>query len=175
VNKLHKVLLSAIVIFLVLVAAEMAWLLEASINYGFNYDYVYQKEGSNWFTVDEINNNRTSGMFLSVECYNVGFMDGTFSIVIEFANAAFSAETPQPFLQLNNSTVKVPLMLHGGGHQSTDVYFTVDNSVTSFNLKVSFESNQVLMRSTESNFMGINTMRYIWSESQNSFSPILIS
>jgi len=169
-SKRQKVLLSAFFVIMVLVGVGAVWLSEASINYGFNYDYIYQKDGDNWFTLDDYKVNRTEGMLVSVECYNVGLIDGTFTIAIEFTNASFSSETSQPYFQLNNSTVELPITLHGGEHRAVDVYFTVDNSATSFGVKVSFESHQVLMRSTEGNPHGINTMYYTKNEAGNSFS-----
>lgn len=91
---------------------------------------------------------------------NKGLVDGTFDIVIEFTNATFSAETHQPYSQLSNSTVKFPLMLQSGGHQAVDVYFTLNSDVAEFNAKVSFESSQLFIRSTESNAHNIDTIYY---------------
>ena len=164
-------LLSVSIILLILASTVVLLLSEsaASIRYGFNYDFFYQKVSNDWFTVNWVSNNRTDNMLLSLECYNVGLMDGTFSIVLEFTNATFSTETRQPYLQINNSTVKFPLTLQSGEHQAIDVYFTVGSEVTDFNVKVSFESNQFFIHSTETNAHSINTIYYSKTESGTSF------
>lgn len=162
-NKIRKALISVAIIVIIFASTGVAlWVSEsaASINYGFNYDFYYQKVDNNWFTVNWVSNNRTEGTLLSVECYNRGLVDGTFDIVIEFTNATFSAETHQPYLQLSNSTVKLPLLLQSGGHQVVDVYYTINSDVTEFNAKVSFESSQLFIHSTESNAHNIDTIYY---------------
>ena len=141
----------------------------ASISYGFNYDFYYQKVDNNWFTINWVSNNRTDGALLSVECYNRGLMDGSFYIVIEFTNASFSKETRQTYSELNNSTVKFPITLQRGEHRVIDVYFTPSGDVTDFNAKVSFESSQLFIHSTESNAHNINTIYYSKNQSDGSF------
>ena len=96
-------------------------------------------------------------------------MEGNFNIVIELTYATFSTQTAQPYSQINNSTVKFPLTLNGGGHKTIDVYFNVGSDVDHFDVKVSFESSQALIRSAENNWGGVNTMHYFSSDSGNSF------
>ena len=166
-NRTKKTVFSVSIIVIVLASTGAGlWLSESasSINYAFNYDFYYQKEDNNWFTVNWVSNNRTEGTLLSVECYNTGLMDGTFDIVIEFTNATFSTQTHQPYSQLSTSTVKFPLTLKSGEHQAVDVYFKINNDVTDFNVKVLFESSQLFIHSTESNPHNINTMYYTQKE-----------
>jgi hypothetical protein len=169
-NKRQIVLFSVFIVSLVLIGTgAILWSSEASIYYGFNYDYKYLKENGNWVTFDWSNNKTKEGMVLSVECYNRGLIDGNFNIVIELTNATFSPQTPELYTQINNSVAKFPLTLNTGEHQTLDVHFKVSGDVTHFDAKVSFESRQALIRSTEDNWGGVNMMHYFSSDSGNSF------
>lgn len=168
-NKRQKTLLSASTVFIILISLGAVWFSEASINYAFNYDYYYKNNDGNWYTVNWASNNQTEGMLVSVECYNVGLMAGSFHVFVEFTGAILSKQTTQPYVQLNNSTAKFLLSLHSLQHQTIDVYFNVDSNVKSFNVKVTFESNQVFIRSAETNPFNLNTMDYFLNQSGDSY------
>jgi competence transcription factor ComK len=108
-------------------------------------------------------------MLVSVECYNDGLLGGSFYVVVEFTGATLSKQTTQPYVQLNNSTAKFPLSLHSLEHQTIDTYFNVNSNVKSFNVKVTFESNQLFIRSAETNPFNRNTMDYFLNQSGNSY------
>ena len=168
-NKRQKVLLSAFTVLIVLISLVAVWFSEASINYAFNYDYYYKNQDGNWYTVNWASNNQTEGMLVSVECYNDGLLGGSFYVVVEFTGATLSKQTTQPYVQLNNSTAKFPLSLHSLEHQTIDTYFNVNSNVKSFNVKVTFESNQLFIRSAETNPFNRNTMDYFLNQSGNSY------
>jgi hypothetical protein len=168
-NKRQKALVSAFIVLLILVSLGAVWFSEASINYAFNYDFYYKKNDENWYTFNWVSNNQTEGMLVSVECYNVGLMDGSYFVIVEFTGATLSKQTTQPYVQLNNSTAKFPLSLHSHEHQAMDVYFNVDRNVKSFNVKVTFEGNQAFIRSAETNPFSLNTMDYFLNQSGDSY------
>jgi hypothetical protein len=168
-KKNHKILFIAIAIIAILSIG--VWFSEASINYGFNLDYRYQKENGNWVTVNTMTGNKTSGLLVSVDCNNVGAMAGSFDIVVEFSGANISSQTPLPYTLMNNSTAKFPLSLSGGGNQAVDVYFTIDNATTNFDVTVNCQDGQLLMHSTESNWGGQNTLSYSINDAKDAFNP----
>lgn len=150
---------------LITASAGSLWLYDtsvnyASINYGFNENFSYEKDGNNWVTYNLISHNSTEGMLVSVECQNIGTRSGVFDIVLEFTNASFSNETRQPYAQLSNSTVEFPMTLQANESKIIDAYFRVNDGISGFKIKVSFESSQPSIRSTESNWLNINTIRY---------------
>ncbi len=171
-NKRQKILISLVLIALVLTSTAAVISTQASIAYGFNYDFIYKQDGNNWVTVNWITNTSTNGMFLSVECANSGLMDGTFTITVEFANASFNTTTTQPYTQVGESTVKFPMNLHGHEHKTIGVNFSIENNVTNFQLKVLFESTQFLIQSNENNAHNSNTMDFAKDESGTSFHQI---
>ncbi len=168
-NKQLKILLSVFIVLLILIGSGFVWFWRASINYSFNYDFYYKNKDGNWYTVNWINNNQTDGSFVSVNCYNHGLMDGTFSIIVGFTNATLSNQTSKLYLQMSNSTAKFPITLHGHEQQYFDVYFNVDSDVTSFEVKLAFESSQILIHSIEGNPHNVNTMQYFLNETDDSF------
>ncbi len=80
-----------------------------------------------------------------------------------------SKQTTQPYVQLNNSTAKFPLSLHSLEYQAIDSYFNVDTNVKSFNVKVTFESNQAFICSAETNPFSRNTMDYFLNQLGDSY------
>jgi hypothetical protein len=169
------VLLSVLIACCLVVASGGSlWLYDVSVNYasisyGFNYDFSYEKDGNNWFTHNLISHNSTEGMLVSIECHNSRATSGIFNIVLEFTNATFSTQTRQLFSQVNNSTVKFPMTLQGNESKIIDAYFRVNEGISDFTAKVSFESSQLFIRSTESNWLNIDTIYYT-SNQYNSFN-----
>ena len=172
-NKRRKILLSIILMVLILASAAAVISTEASIAYGFNYDFRYQRDGNNWETINFATNNSTDGLLFSVECHNSGLMDGTFNIIMEFTNATFNM-TNQPYSPISNSSVKFPMTLHGHQQKTIDVHFTVADSLTGFKVKILFESTQFLIQSHESNSFdnSINSISFARDESENSFHQL---
>jgi hypothetical protein len=145
-------------------SAGVLYFTQASINYGFNYDFYYKQENGKWYTENWISGNHTEGMLVSVDCYNVGQTAGAFSIVLEFKNAHFSNQTQDTYQIVSDSKVKFPLTLVAGGNHAVDADFIVDDNATEFEIKVSFEGFPLLMHSSEINFANIYTVTYAFEQ-----------
>jgi hypothetical protein len=171
-NKRQKILLSALLIVIIASSVGALYFTETSINYGFNYDFYYKQENGKWYTGNWISGNRTDGMLVSVECHNVGQTAGAFSIVLEFTNAHFSNQTQDTYQQESSTKAKFPLSLQAGGNHAIDAYFTIDENVTQFEVKVSFEGNQPFIRGSESNFAGIDTMTFAYQTYDQTYHQI---
>ena len=161
-------LIISIGLILVIATSSVVWLWlnEASINYGFNVDYKYEKQGDQWFTVDVNSNNHMNDTFININCANAGYLDGTFSLIIKLTNAMFSTKTQQPYEQIDSNTVKVTYILHQNERKSPNIYFTIEENVISFVISLSIEHGQTLMRSHRN---GIETLTFIWDSSQNAY------
>jgi hypothetical protein len=168
VKKNYKIIL--IVIAVVALLSVGILFSEASINYGFNLDYMYQKENGNWVTVNAIYGNKTSGLLVNIDCHNAGALTGSFDIVVEFSGANISSQTPLHYTLINNSTAKLPLSLPGGGHRAVDIYFTISNDTTNFDVTVNCQ-NGPFVRSSESNWGGQNTLSYSINDAKDAFNP----
>ena len=172
-NKRRKILLSVALLLLILASIVAVISSEASIAYGFNYDFTYRRINNEWVTVNWISNNSTDGLLLSVECQNSGLMDGTFNILMEFTNANLNT-TNQPNSQISNSIVKFPMTLHGHELKTIDAHFTVADNISDFRIKILFESTQLLIQSHESNSFdnSVNSIGFAKDESGNSFHQL---
>ena len=137
-------LVSSIVVF---------YFTEASVNYSLS-PYVYQRVGNYWFTATDYFNQSNpliNGTFTTIECQNIGLFDANFKIEIKLSNATFSK---QDFLQsqfVDNNKVVLSYNLHSQEKKSTDVNFTMENDL-GFDVSISFQTNQLLIRQTETNW-----------------------
>jgi hypothetical protein len=155
----RKIAIAIVLIGVIAISASLVWLTEADIRYGFNMDYEFQMKDGQWVTVNWIDNQQMNGTFVNIECGNRGYSSGSFSLIVTFTNATFSA-TAEPYEQINSTTAKISYTLAANEARSTNVYFTINDGVKSFLVSVWFESGQVFQRSTESNWLGINTLDY---------------
>ena len=172
-NKWKKAGFAVALIVIVAVSAGLVRLTMANIRYWFNVDYAYQADGDQWVTVDRINDKQMSGTFITVECRNNGYLDGSFNLIVTFTNATL-ATTNEPCQQINSTTAKLPHQLGANETRSTDVYFTIDEGAERFLISLWFESSQVLIRSSEGNWLGINTLYYEYDEEGNEFLARLV-
>jgi len=82
---------------------------------------------------------------ISVYCSNSGDRACSFYLVLSSVNASFPAQTQQTYLQINNTMVKVPFLLHerwsSMSADSKPVFFTIDENVTGFSFSLSLEAN----------------------------------
>jgi hypothetical protein len=173
-NRKKKALLALALIFVVAVSAVSVWLTEANIRYAFNVDYSYQKDGDQWVTVDSVNDKQMNGTFININCSDYGYFEGSFSLIVTFKNATFSTATARPYEQVNGTTTKFSYKLLAGESRSTDVYFTIDDNATSFLISLWFESSQVFLRSSEGNWLGVNTLYYEYWNETNSYVAIMV-
>jgi hypothetical protein len=174
-DRRRKLLLAVALITVVAVSAVLVWLTEANIRYAFNVDYSYQKDGGRWVTVDSINDKQMNGTFVNIECKNHGYFEGSFNLIVTFTNAMFSTTTAKPYEQVNGTTAKFSYKLLAGESRDTDVYFTIDDNATGFLISLWFESSQIFLRSSEGNWLGVNTLYYEYINETNRFEAILIA
>lgn len=67
----------------------------------------------------------------SVTCYSDGAKEANFYMTFESANATLQANGEQGYIQVNDTTIKIPFAFHGNGGQTKTVFFTADSNVTS--------------------------------------------
>lgn len=160
------------VLILVVAAFGIAgwlWSSEASINYGLDLDYKYQRQDNDWFTVDWTNNIQMNGTFISIDMGNAGYFAGTFSITVTFMNATFSTKTQQPYQQINNNVVRLTYTLRHYEEAQPNVYFDIDENAKGFTISLSIEYATAFMRSTEINPHGMSTLQYHWESVENAY------
>ena len=116
----------ALALVIVIAVSGLVWFVRASIYYSFDGLYTYPREGDNYFTVNS---------------QNTGYVQGSFSLVIELTNASFSTKTIHPYQQLDNSKAKFDYTLQPKEKQYTDVYFTIHDNATSFSISLSYQSS----------------------------------
>ena len=76
---------------------------------------------------------------INITCSNSGDKGANFYLVLNMANASFSPQTEQPYLQVNSTTVKFPFTLHNGDSTVKPVFFSIDDNATGFSFNLSFE------------------------------------
>ena len=167
-------LLTIALIAVIAVSASVVWLTEANITYMFNVAYSYQLNADQWITLDSVNDRQMNGTFVNISCRNYGYLEGNFNLIITFTNATFSTNTAKPYEQVNGTTAKFSYKLLGGASQDTDVYFTIDDYANSFHISLWFESNQVFIRSSEGNWLGVNTLYYQYVNETNQFLASMV-
>lgn len=107
---------------------------------------------------------------ITAYCKNGGGMDGDFSLVVTFVNATFSNQTALPFLQVDNSTVKLKFLLHKGESNDKIVYF-VANETTDFSITLTLEKSDPIggFLFLKPNGMYPTQLSYQWNEENKSF------
>jgi hypothetical protein len=128
VLKKRRKLIAAVasVVFAAIAIVGLVWFTQASVYYSFDSAASYPRAGDNYITLN---------------CKNTGYVEGTFSLVTQFMNANFSAETDQPYERLSDSAAKFTHTLRGGEKQSTKVYFSIHENVTEFFISLSYQQN----------------------------------
>jgi hypothetical protein len=166
-NKNQRLLLIGILIAsIALSSIGITWFLEGDIHYSQSIA-VYEKEGDQWVTRHD--GERENGAFTQIACGNYGFWESSFSLVLTFTNATFSAETSQPYQKISDTVVKFSYTLQKDEWAYTDVYFTIGEKIISFSLKLELEPAQPFIRST--NLNGQTAVDYNWDPQENAFLP----
>jgi hypothetical protein len=90
--------------------------------------------------------------------------------VLSSANASFTAQTQQTYLQVNSTMVKVPFLLQehwfSMNADSKPVFFTIDENVTGFSFHVSLEAqsyNSLVVVS------GDTDISWVWDATENCY------
>lgn len=131
---------------------------EASIGYNLGKNDYYFESGSKW---------------VNIYCSNgQGKNDGSFSLVVTFHNATFSAATEQQYQKVDNSTVKFFFTLRGGEQASKQVFFTINQHVAGFSIELTLEKQSLIMNTIS--YYSIN-LRYIWNMTQQEYTLIQAS
>jgi hypothetical protein len=126
-RKLRKpIALVAIAVVAIAATAYVVWATEPSIEYWLMADPSYSAAGDNAVTV---------------KCQNTGKFAGTFNLDLEFRNAAFSAQTRQPYTLLGSEKATFTYTLQPGETQFTEVHFTINADASDFYLYLSFEQS----------------------------------
>jgi hypothetical protein len=126
-RKLRKpVALVVIVVVAVAATGYVVWSTEPSIEYWLIADPTYSAAGDN---------------AVNVKCQNTGQSAGTFNLNLEFRNAAFSAQTSQPYTLLGSEKAQFTYTLQPGEAKSTEVHFTINVDATDFYLYLTFEQS----------------------------------
>ncbi len=110
---------------------------------------------------------------ISAHCKNGGGMDGDFSLVMTFVNVTFSNQTALPYLQVDNSTVKLRFLLHKSESTSKMVYF-VANDTIDFSITLTLEKSDPVggFFFLKPNGMYPTQLLYQWNEASKSFSCV---
>jgi hypothetical protein len=151
--------LAIIAIAFILVVSVVAYVAEPEVSYSLN-PYQYRKTGDTWNTFNYSSNQTSSQIFTTVHCQNKGGFDASFYVILTLTNARFNQTSNQSDTLVNDTTAKISYILHGQEKVDTNVYFSVDNNATNFKISISFQSNQLFMRSSEGNWGGQDTFYY---------------
>ena len=106
---------------------------------------------------------------VTIYCKNGGGADGKFRLRLTFVNASFSNQTKKPYIQVDNSTVKIPFLLHKGESNQKRVYFTTNENVDEFSMKLSCIKISLFLKS---NPRYPRELRYEWNEEARNFCCI---
>jgi hypothetical protein len=107
---------------------------------------------------------------ISVHCNNGGGMDGDFNLILTFTNASISNQTEQPYIKVDNSTVKLKFVLHKGDATEQTVCFNVDG-VAGFSVKVTLErTNFLQFWFLKENSLFPTKLAYCWNGETSNFT-----
>jgi hypothetical protein len=107
---------------------------------------------------------------ITAYCKNGGGMDGDFYLVLTFKNASFSTETKQSYLKVDNSTVKLPFLLHKGEQTNKLIYFSIDENVEYFTVTVTLEKKNIQDNIfIKPNPMYPTQLSYVWNKDSSQF------
>jgi len=114
------------VLLVVIAAAGLIWFVRASIYYSFDTLYTYPRGGDNYF---------------SLSSQNTGYVEGSFSLLVQLRNASFSTRTSYPYQLVDDLTARFDYTLQPKEKVDTDVYFIIDDEVTGFNISLEYQSS----------------------------------
>jgi hypothetical protein len=134
-----------------------------------------------WYT--RSNGINSQGSFITIDVTNRGLFDGAFYVIISLKNATFTEKPFEMAEIVDSHQLKLPFTLHGLQKTTSTVYFTIDNSVVgnftpghrtpTFEISISFEPNQLFIRSTEANWGGQSRFTYGQSENDTWIPPMI--
>jgi hypothetical protein len=181
-QKRRKVFLGVTLIAIVAIAGiGIFWFFIApAVDFWLDTEYLYQKVGNNWVTVNSINNNTLNGTVIPFHCKSYGLLTSSFKITVVFSGASFSNDTQLPYQEINSATAKFDFTLNSGQEKNVNVYFTITSN-NNFTISLSIESNQGLLRIIDAQKFGSPPWQQSYREldyyslNNKLFAPALIS
>lgn len=107
---------------------------------------------------------------ITVYCKNGGQADGDFTLILHFVNASFSKQTAQPYIQVDDSTIKSRFLLHKGESNQKTIYFTTHEKVNSFSINLNAEKTN-FYDVIKLNAIYPTELEYVWNKQENIFVP----
>lgn len=167
-----RMLIPSILLIVTLAGAGIAtiYFTEASIHYSLDV-YRYERIDDKWYSILG-NNPRLNGTRSSVHLENKGMFDGSFQLIIKLTNASFyNAPFPKVVQQANEYKASVPLTLKAQQQIDEIYYFNVSGN--HFMISIDVQTDQLFLRSTQSNWGGQNTFYYASMDNITFFPPLI--
>ena len=130
--------------------AAFLWQMEnGTIDYWLNDTLKYQLVHSQWQTVDYTTNETSLGIHNTINCRNDGSTTASFNLTISFKNAIYggSSDIPRTMImwrKISDTSAQYSFNVSPHQTQSINVSFSIANSTQTFNIALSFQSNQPL-------------------------------
>jgi hypothetical protein len=148
--KKRKVLLVLALTTIITVAFALFWQWESgTIDYWLEDAMKYQIVDGRWETVNCSTGAISPGIFIPINCRNDGFTTASFDLIISFKNAIYKGSPDNPKLmidweKINDTVAKYSYTLSPHATQSVNVYFQIENETDTFEVRLAFQSNQLL-------------------------------
>jgi len=123
-RKLIAAIASTLLVALAVVG--LVWYTRASIYYSFDALYTYPRNGDTYFTLNS---------------QNTGYVQGSFSLLVQLTNASFSDKTDYPYQLIDESTAKFDYTLQPQEREYTDVYFIIEDNAVAFSISLAYQSS----------------------------------
>jgi hypothetical protein len=164
-------LIAGILLIAMLAGAGIAtiYFAEASIHYSLDV-YRYEKIDDKWFSILG-NNQRLNGTLSSVHLENKGMFDGNFKLIIKLTNASFYNASFPVVQQANEYTASVLLTLKAQQQIDESFYFNITGN--HFMISIDVQTDQLFLRSTESNWGQQNTFYYASMDNITWIPPVI--
>jgi hypothetical protein len=156
VSRAIKMLIAIATVIIVVVSLVLAQTYQPSIDYWLEKPDTFT-EGLNHITA---------------YCKNDGGLDGDFNLVMKFHNSTFSDETELPYERVDDFTVKIHFVLHGGDSNQKTVYFQVWDITTVFSITLTLEKASAFVLFQEANAVFPTKLSYRWNENTKVFDYV---
>ena len=150
-----KVQVAVALVIVILASSFTVYALEPTVIYSQGEEYMYQKVGSNWVTIDQENNSVAQGFYLTVHCQSLSPRPHeSFDLIVTLTNATFLDGT---------QTAKIFYNLQDQQQHNATLAFAIKDYVNGFTIAISLQSRQFLLRSWDGNWCGQNPIPYFRS------------
>jgi hypothetical protein len=164
-------LITGILLIATLAGAGIAtiYFAEASIHYSLDV-YRYEKIDEKWYSTLD-NNPQLNGTLSSVRLENKGMFDGNFKLIIKLTNASFYNVSFPVAQQANEYEAIIPITLKA--QQQIDEIFYFNITGKPFIISIDVQTDQLFLRSTESNWGQQNTFYYSSGDNITWIPPVI--